>query len=175
MNDNANFSNNNLTNNSLDGAKLSGVGGWLKFYINWNLFVIPFFSAMLVFLMIYAFSIHAITNFHPTKMDIAFNTISLTTQALFLAWRIRLALNLKNQLVKKSVDSVKVFLLVYPVLILLEDALFGHMKANLAYTVGYIMGTFFETIVWYTYFTVSKRVKNTYLVSEEDKQFFDKI
>jgi hypothetical protein len=175
MNDNANFSNNNLTSNSLDGAKLSGVGGWLKFYINWNLFVIPFFSAMLVFLMIYAFSIHAITNFHPTKIDIVFNTISLTTQALFLAWRIRLALNLKNQLLKKSVDSVKVFLLVYPVLILLEDALFGHMKANLAYTVGYIMGTFFETIVWYTYFTVSKRVKNTYLVSEEDKQFFDKI
>jgi hypothetical protein len=166
----------NLSNTNNDnGNNLLGVGGWLKFYINWNLFVIPFFSGMLVFLMIYALSTHAITNFHPSKLDIAFNTISLTTQALFLAWRIRLALNLKNQFVKKSVDSVKVFLLIYPVLILLEDAIFGHMKANLAYTVGYVMGIFLETMIWYTYFTVSKRVKNTYLVSEEDKQFFDKI
>lgn len=170
MNDNSHISNNNVNE-----PRLSGVGGWLKFYINWNLFVIPFFSAMLVFLMIYAFSTHAITNFHPTKMDTIFNVLSLGTQAAFIAWRIHLSLKLKKQFVKKSVDSVKVFLLVYPVLILLEDALFGHMKANLAYTVGYIIGTFFETIVWYTYFTVSKRVKNTYLVSDADKQFFNQL
>lgn len=145
-----------------------GVGGWLKFYINCSLYFTPV-TIGLAYLLTLSI-LHLIPLEMAQSMTVTFVTISTIVQIALAVWCIKSCLQLQKDLTKKSVEAIKLFLIVSAVISFVVDLLLGEINFSLIEFSIYLLFLLTEPITWYWYFSTSQRVKNTYLKSLHAKK-----
>jgi hypothetical protein len=140
---------------------LTGVGGWLKLFVVVNLYITPVFFALQSLLALVGFA--ALADDYPSLMPIGLLEVGVGG---FLVWKwIEIARSLRD-VQPGAVREAKTWLgrtlairlAVVPLDFLTgldaEDLMLGAVKSVVLGLLGFA--------IWYSYFSVSKRVKATY-------------
>lgn len=147
---------------------LSGIAGWLKFYLNWSLFIFP--ALIVLSILGVAWEVHSqdmnITFFNRVTFHHYFLVV-LPLIIFTVCWRMMVSSRLYETHIAEHVREVQFCLLSYPFAYLLLVMFFLQIESdmgNLADYTGFGVFLFFfiEAMVWYWYFNGSQRVRHTY-------------
>jgi hypothetical protein len=153
-------------NQSLSG--MSGIAGWLKFYINWSLFIFPLTLVLVVLGVFWQFNTHSL-NLPAIDNPVFHHYFWVTLPAFFIVicWRAVATFKLYDEHIAETIREMKFCLLFYPFIFFLIELFFVQVEQDLGNSVSYLgMWVFFaflaEAMVWYWYFNASLRVRYTY-------------
>lgn len=143
-------------------AELQGIGGWLSFFIIINMYVSPALNLLMIVAswITLASSLVVLESGDPLIMMFVLSSLiilAIVVWGVVAAWRL-------NGFKPRSVQFVKIYIVAAGIggvinqLLLSESA--GSNAAGLLQTVSW-------SVVWFAYFSVSKRVKATYPDADE--------
>ncbi|WCM93858.1 GYF domain-containing protein [Acidovorax sp. NCPPB 2350] len=151
------------------GERLKGVGGWLRFFL-FGAFVLSPLANVAVQMRNFM-EAEAKT---PALLDVQgyvqYKAFSWLLLAAFLGWNFWAANRLRTRHEPQSVAHIKHFLIGSPFMACVGDIAGSWVFMNISSAeevLRQLPRVLFYHVAWYWYFSVSERVRNTYLVAQE--------
>lgn len=145
-----------------------GIRGWLAFFVYASMGLAPLISISKV-----NQTLLDAERKYPALLSLdgwgSYKAATWIVTLAVVAWQIWAALQLKNKLVPRSVTHIRVLLVAAPPLVTVADAVSARQFLDVvvgADAVGALIGAWVVSSVWLLYFYRSKRVRNTYGLSQ---------
>lgn len=143
-------------------AELLGIGGWLSFFIIINMYVSPALNLLIIVASWITFSTYLMVmeSGDPLFMMIVLSTlitVATVVWGVVAAWRL-------NGLRPRSVQFVKIYIVAAGISGIVTQLLLSEPTSSNA---ARLLQPLLWSAIWFTYFSVSKRVKATYPDADE--------